>query len=349
MAKTTKRKKRKNKDSIERSIQQITNRAESRKQAGRDEFQAHWQASLEVLLLMAEDHLKEHQGQLEFMRISNREEWGFYVDVMEKLDLPPDTCALLITPSAFKGMPLPTLGEWEDSGLMAWQRDSCWVLISRCDNWKVIMQASLPGLESVGIDIFDDGAHIADYSYNNIDECLEDLSRIVWIYFKPNKNWTEEMITRYTENYFAKTLYIFGIEDVPVHPEYSYLHNPKLLKLSPLESAFKVLRTTIPKRFESLDEWIEFANDLNKDWELGDPTITKMGILNDNKAQCQALLGQITFEIDQLLDILDSVEGVDLSFRRADNPEYDRAFDEAARAIYESITSRVCPESVRVE
>ena len=348
MAKTTRSKRKESKDSLERSIQQITERAESRKGAGRDEFQADWQASLEVLLLMAEDHLKEHPGQLEFMRISNREEWGFFVDVMERLDLPPDTCALLITPSAFKGMPLPTPGEWEDAGLMAWQRDSVWVLISRCDDWKVIMQATLPGLESVGVDVFEDGAHIADYSYNSIDECLDDLSRIVWIYFKPDENWTEERIIRYTENYFAKTLYTFGIEDVPVHPKYSYLHNPELLTLSFLEAAFKVLRATIPKRFDSLDEWIGFANDLNKDWDLGDPVVTKMGILNDNKAQCQALLNQITFEIDQLLDILDSVEGVDLRFRRADNPEYDRAFDAAARAIYESITSRVCPSTLSV-
>ena len=171
----------------------------------------------------------------------------------------------------------------------------------------------------------------------------------MWIYFKPDENWIEERIVRYTENYFAKTLYTFGIEDVPVHPEYSYLHNPELLNLSPLESAFKALRATIPKRFDSLDEWIEFANDLNIDWELGEPMITKMGILNDNKAQCKALLGQITFEIDQLLDILDSVEGIDLTFRRADNPDYDRAFHEAARAIYESITFRTCPNSVRIE
>jgi len=348
MAKTRKSKTGKRKDSIQKSIQQITERAESRKQAGRDEFQADWQASLELLLLIAEDHLLEHPGQLEFIRITNREEWGFYVDVMEKLDLPPDTCALLITPSAFKGMPLPKLKEWENAGLMAWQRDSVWVLISRCDDWKVIMQATLPGLESVGVDVFDDGAHIADYSYNSIDECLEDLSRVVWVYFKPDENWTEEKTIRYTENYFAKTLYTFGIEDVPVHPEYSYVHNPELLSLSPLESAFKVLRATIPKRFESLDEWIEFANDLNKDWDLGDPVITKIGILNDSKAQCQALLNQITFEIDQLLDILDSVEGVDLAFRRVDNPEYDSAFDEAARSIYESITSRVCPNSLSV-
>ena len=349
MAKTRKSKTGRRKDSIHKSIQQITERAETRKEAGRDEFHADWQASLELLLLMAENHLIEHPGQLEPMRINNREEWGFYVDVLEKLDLPPDTCALFITPSAFKGMPIPTPEKWEDAGLMALQRDSCSVLISRCRDRKVIMQASLSGLESVGVDIFDDGAHIADYSYKSINECLEDLSRIVWIYFKPEENWTKERIIRYTENYFAKTLYTFGIEDVPLHPEYSYLHNSELLNLSPLDSVFRVLRATIPKRFDSLDEFIKFANHLNRDWDLGDPMVTKIGVLNDDKAQCQALLDRITLEIDQHLDILGSVEGLDLTFRRADNPDYDRAFDEAARAIYERITSRVCPSSLSVE
>ena len=349
MARTSKSKKSKRKDSIQKSIEQIADRAESRKHAGRDEFQAHWQASLELLLLMAEYHLLEHPGQLEPMRISSLEEWGFYVDVMEKLDLPPDTCALFITPSTFRDMPLPAPEEWVTSGFLEWQGDSCSVLITRCDDREVIMQASLPGLESVGVDVFDDGAHIADYSYNSIDECLEDLSRVVWIYFKPDENWSNERIIQYTENYFAKTLYTFGIEDVPVHAEYSYLHYPELLDLSPLESAFKALRVTIPRRFDSLDEWIGFANDLNRDWNLRDPVITKIGILNDDKAQCQALLNQIILEIDQLLDILDSVEGVDLAFRRADNPDYNRAFDEAARAIYERITSRPCPESVKIE
>jgi hypothetical protein len=175
MTKTTKSKRKKNKDSIERSVQQITKRAESRKQAGLDEFQTDWQASLEVLLLMAEDHLKEYPGQLEFMRISNREEWGFYVDVMEKLDLPPDSCALLITPSAFKGMPIPPLEEWENAGLLAWQRDSAWVLISRCDDWKVIMQTTLPGLESVGVDVFDPRV------------ALHQVPKIIWIIILKNR------------------------------------------------------------------------------------------------------------------------------------------------------------------
>ena len=96
MAKTTRSKRKESKDSLERSIQQITERAESRKGAGRDEFQADWLASLEVLLLMAEDHLKERPGQLEFMRMSTREEWGFCVVVWERVDRRPERCALCV-------------------------------------------------------------------------------------------------------------------------------------------------------------------------------------------------------------------------------------------------------------
>ena len=36
-----------------------------------------------------------------------------------------------------------------------------------------------------------------------------------------------------------------------------------------------------------------------------------------------------------------SIKGVDLAFRRADNPDCDRAFDETARAIYEGVASRL--------
>ena len=116
-----------------------------------------------------------------------------------------------------------------------------------------------------------------------------------------------------------------------------------------MESVFKVLKAIIPRKHDSLDEFIEFANDLNRDWDLGNPKVTKEGILAQNEAQCQGLLDLITLEIDQSLDILDSLEGVSIAFRSADNPDYDRAFDEAARAIYESITSRSCPDSVRIE
>ena len=67
MTKTLKSTKRKPKESIQKSIQQIVAKAESRKKAGRDGFHADWQASLELLLLMVEDLLLSvwHKAPLE--------------------------------------------------------------------------------------------------------------------------------------------------------------------------------------------------------------------------------------------------------------------------------------------
>jgi len=42
------------------------------------------------MLLMMEEQLLENPGQLLPMQISEDDEWYFYLDVMEKLDLPPD-------------------------------------------------------------------------------------------------------------------------------------------------------------------------------------------------------------------------------------------------------------------
>jgi len=82
--------------------------------------------------------------------------------------------------------------------------------------------------------------------------------------------------------------------------------------------------------------------------DLGDPVVTEDGILRDDKAQCQALLNRITVEIDMKLDMLSYLKGVTVPGRNIQNPDYNRVFDETAKHIYEVITGRGCPESVKV-
>ena len=42
-------------------------------------------------------------------------------------------------------------------------------------------------------------------------------------------------------------------------------------------SVFKVIEATIPKEYDSLEKAIEMVNDLNRDFGLGNPVITKDG------------------------------------------------------------------------
>ncbi|MHC4457626.1 MAG: hypothetical protein ACYS0I_11140 [Planctomycetota bacterium] len=334
--------------SIQKSAKAIFKKAEKREKAGGDHFETGWQATLELMLLMMEEQLLESPGLLLPMQISGDDEWDFYLEVMEKLDLPPDTGAVLITPRAFKEMKLPEFSGFEDSEMAPWKRNAYSVIISDIWDHTLILQASLPGLEFAGIDIFEDGKHFADYMYNTVEECLDELSKVTWTYFRPQGDWSKEQITRYTENWYGKNIY--GVEgpDVKFHTEYSYIHHPELIDLTPLHAVFKLIQAAVPKEYETLERAIEITNDLSRDMDLGEPVVTKNGILRGDQPQCQALINRITVEIDTNLEMLSYQKGVKMPVRNIKNSDYNQVFDKTAGHIYEVITGRECPKSVKV-
>jgi hypothetical protein len=254
---------------------------------------------------------------------------------------------VLITPSAFKELKIPDFPDFDDSELAPWNINAYSVIISDLQDHNVILQASLPGIEFAGIDIFEDGKHLADYMYNAVEECLDELSDVTWTYFQPTGDWSRDQIIQYTENWYGKSVY--GVEgpDVKFHAEYSYVHHPELIGLTPLDAAFKLIEATVPKEYETLERAIEITNDLSRDMDLGESTVTKAGIMEDDQAQCQALLNRITVEIDMTMEMLSYQKGVKVPGRNIDNLDYNRVFDDTARRIYEAITGRVCPDSVR--
>ena len=313
--------------SMQKSAEAIFKKAENREKAGGDYFETGWQATLEFMLLMMEEQLLKKPGQLLPMQISEDDEWDFYLDVMEILDLPPDTGAVLITPSAFKEMKLSEFSEFEDSEMAPWKRNAYSVIISNIRDHTVILQASLPGLEFAGIDIFEDGKHFADYMYNTVEECLDELSNVTWTYFKPKGDWSKQQIIQYTENWYGKSVY--GVEgpDVKFHPEYSYVHHPEIIDLTPLDAVFKLIQATVPKEYDTLEKAVEITNDINRDMDLGEPVVTEDGILSDDQAQCQALLNRITVEIDMKLDMLSYMKDIKVPGRNIQNSDYNRVFD----------------------
>ena len=328
-----------NTKSIQKSVEEIYEKADARAKASQDPFYSDWQATLEVMLLACEKALRP--GQLVPIGIDGDREWEFYQDILENLDLPPEVCAILLTPSAASALPIPH--DPKTDTVIPPGRDAFSMLISACLDHTTVMQVSLPGLMSVGIDVFEHGSQLAGYTYKTIEECLSDLTRVVWIYFNPGEHWTEDQIIRYTENWFEKSQDI-DLEKAPVHREFSYVHRPELMGLAPMEAAFKAIAATVSKYFDSLEEAIESANAVNEDFELGEPVVTTQGILEDKEPECQALVRYIGTEMDMLLDTMDYLEGVPAPERMS--PEYRREFERVARGVYERIAGRPCPESV---
>ena len=334
--------------SIEKSIEAIFEKTEAREKARSNFFEVGWQYTLEIMLLTMEKHLRKHPGQLLPMQIISQEEWEFYLDVQKKLDLPPNTSAVMVTPGAFKEMALLKPPKIKKSTITPGERNAYSLIISGCRDHRIIMGVSLPGVDYVEIHVFEDRKHLADYTYNTIEECLNSLTKVIWIHFNPKKStWTEEQIIRYTENWFAKSIDI-DIKDVMVHSEYSYVHRPELINLTYLESIFKVIAATIPEEYDNLEKAIKTANKLNQDFVLGDPVITKEGILQDNKYECELLIDWIGIEIDQYLDTLEYLKEVKFPHRNIKNWEYKRVFSETAIKVYEVITGRLYPRSINI-
>ncbi|UCH20000.1 MAG: hypothetical protein JSU83_15710, partial [Deltaproteobacteria bacterium] len=253
-----------------------------------------------------------------------------------------------ITPSAFKDMKFPMQSEFEESEMVPWKRNAYSVILSNVRDHKLILQASLPGLEFAGIDIFEDGKHFADYMYNTVEECLDDLSNVSWTYFRPKGDWSKDHIIRYTENWYGKSVYGVDGPDVRFHTEYSYVHHPEILDLTPLNAVFKLIQASVLMEYETLERAIEITNDLSRDMDLGEPVVTKAGIMRGDQAQCQALINRIVVGIDTNLEMLSYQKGVKMPERNIQNLDYSQIFDKTARNIYAVITGRSCPESVTV-
>ena len=338
-------------DSPEDLYLRVFEKASVRKESGCDPLSADWQAILEIALNLARSHLRHNPGRLLPLQIGGDDEWEFYLDLLEKLDLPPDTFAVMSTPSfsdnlldALDDQELEVAGDSE----VPWGKNSYLVIISDCHEHMRIMQVSLPSASgSAGIDVYEDGKHLADYTYNTIEECMDALAKVPWVFFSPRGVWTEKQIIRYTESWFVKGVDIEELRGMAIHSEHSYVHHPDLLGLTALESMFRLLEATVPAALEGLDTAIETTNDLNRDLERGEAVVSIEGILLEDPAQCQALAGRIIIEMDQQLEMLERTEGIPFSGRN--DPEYDPLFDRTARKIYEKIVGHPCPSSVRIE
>ncbi len=338
-------------DSPEDLYLRVFEKASVRKESGCDPLSADWQAILEIALNLARSHLRRNPGRLLPLQIGGDDEWEFYLDLLKKIDLPPDTFAVMSTPSfsdnlldALDDQELEVAGDSE----VPWEKNSYLVIISDCDEHLRIMQVSLPSASgSAGIDVYEDGKHLADYTYNTIEECLNALAKVPWVFFSPRGIWTEKQIIRYTESWFVKGVDREELGGMAIHSDHSYVHHPDLLGLTALESMFRLLEATVPAALEGLDTTIETTNDLNRDLGREETVVSIDGILLEDPAQCRALTGRIIVEMDQQLEALERTEGI--PFPDRSDREYDPLFDRTARKIYEKIVGHPCPASVKIE
>ncbi len=104
-----------------------------------------------------------------------------------------------------------------------------------------------------GVDIFEEGALLGTYEFDSGVDCIRELSKLVRIHLWLKEKWTVDQYTDYTLNWFTRVADT-GRTDVPVQPDFSYIHNPVLLNLTDVEAVFKLIQAVTARQFqESLD------------------------------------------------------------------------------------------------
>ena len=157
---------------------------ESRSPAGKQDSVVGWHNMLKGLFSQMTPFLRE--GQLVTFRQLTEQEKEFFEKLHPKVAVPDDVGAVYLPPSVrFKMMydrpedepqPIPehSAENPPDEGI---------VLASRNTDFKVIFNALLAKPPyTPAIDIYDDGQLLAGYVYTTIDECVDQLSKVMKIH-----------------------------------------------------------------------------------------------------------------------------------------------------------------------
>lgn len=156
-------------------------RHQERVQAGADPLVAGWQCFVEGILVRLADYLVP--GRLVTFRSVTPDETVFFEGLSSAVAVPPAVCAVFIPPSVRQGMLFTS-----DSGPVPARipRDSGIVLACRERDYSIVLNTFFSGPPyAAGIDVYEDGRLLAGYSYATVDECRDNLARILHTYLRP--------------------------------------------------------------------------------------------------------------------------------------------------------------------
>ena len=318
-------------------IKEIQDATRRRVKAGRDVRIARWQGTLESLLVRVADRLVP--GEIRAIESLSPEEVTRFQKLQIALDLPPFVQVAFL-PVRVAGQVAPPGPSDRASGGAEKSRSNK-VLMARGDKLLRILIAEISP-RGPGIDILEDATLLASYNYNTAEECIGDLSKIIWIHFRNPRGWREEEYIQYTEGWFFRSA-LHRTLDLPVTENYSYIHHPILLGLDRVDAVFRLMEATLERLCADRDEAIANANAANLRRE-GAAEITRRGLADRDEGACDALRAYLE---DRLMELLKLLRGYEfIHFRGFSEDEQRRskiAFARAVRSVFERIVADMAP------
>lgn len=228
----------------------------------RDPRSAHWQAGLEsVLDVFLPDMMK---GRMVPVGKMNDTEIQLFNSVLEKVDICPSIYAAFLPQTIANTIVPPESAE--EIHRIHKDKNSCKILILRKEEENRIISAEISEqAHKPGIDIFQSGALLGSYDYENTEDCLDGLNKAVKAHAWKKETWQKEEIIEYTLNWFERVHYLNSGE-VSVDKTVSFFHSPTLLRTSPVDGMFQLFFIFLSQQYSApdfLDAHPELAEKIN--------------------------------------------------------------------------------------
>ncbi len=322
-----------NQSAVQDKKEVIRQRIETRIEAGRNPQLARWHGTLETFFEDVAADLVP--GELVTLEDMSPEEETPFNRLLMVLDLPPFVWAVYlpsrlartITPPPGERPPKPLSGN-VCKVLTTWEGDCIRILVSEMTEGRSV------------INVFEDGSLLASHNYQSMEECLSDISKIIWIHFRHRERWGEDDFARYTEGWFYRSA-TQKLISLPINPSYSYIHNPVLVGLNIVSAIYRLMRATLNRMTEDVEDTIRRANEVNQ-YNPETVPLTRNGLAEKEEDQCRSFR---IFLDSKLLGLLKLLRGYRIVNFRAFSPseqlQFKIMFPRMVEESYQTFMERV--------
>lgn len=204
---------------------------------GKDPRSAHWQGGLEAILEVFSPCMEP--GSLVSVQPLEKDELPVFKAALAVVDLRPNLTAAFI-PSALAGQIIPPESATELQRVEK-GKPSYKILISRPGKDTRILCAEISAhAKKPGVEIFQSGALLGTYDFNDQQECLDNLTKTIRTHLWEKEKWSPDEHMKYTVNWFEKIMYL-GNSAISVQEDFSYFHSPTLIKGNRIDALFTLI------------------------------------------------------------------------------------------------------------
>ncbi|MDM8535349.1 hypothetical protein QUF70_01200 [Desulfobacterales bacterium HSG17] len=319
-------------------LNNLDEKTQKRIEAGRDKLTANLHGAMEAILINLQDLLIP--GEIVTSETLEQDLKKQFHKLQISLDLSPFAHAVFLPSGIYRNLnSYSHLQKTASAIIPDDDNDTSKVLVSGISDYKRILTAEISPAKP-GIDIFDDGSLLASYNYNTPHECINDLSKIIWIHFKYKDAWNHEDYIRYTEGWFFRSAN-YKIPDLSINVNHSYIHHPVLINTSSIQAIFKLMKATLLRLFAETDKTLAAANAANL-YKPDTVKISKSGLSNGKEDEKRSL--NLYYE-DRLVGLLKLLQGYEIinfkSFSAAEQKEFKRMFARTVEDVFQSTIQKI--------